>query len=381
MTSPPARHLFVAALLALALGQPAAGNAASLSAAIQAVRAVGPEGHGNAEASRAWQELSRAKAADLPVLLAGMDGANDLALNWLRAAIDTVTARALAAGQRLPLPELETFVRTTSHHPRARRLAYELLAQAQPEAARQLVAGLRDDPSPELRRDAIQQLTTAAAGLRGQGRTNEAVAGYQSALQSARDVDQIESLVKELRQLGQTVSLPAVFGWVTQWKVIGPFDNTGGAGHDKVYPPEERIDLAATHDGKAGQVRWQDLTTTDDYGLLSLNKPFGPLKEVTGYAFTEFYSERARPVELRLGCKNAWKVWLNGRFLFGRDEYHRGREIDQYRLAAELQPGRNTILVKLGQNEMKESWTVEWEFQLRVTDPLGAPITSSPAKP
>lgn len=370
-------------LAALAIGTPlSVPAAANLPAAIQAIRAVGPEGRGNAEATRAWQTLSRATAADLPILLAGMDGANDLALNWLRAAVDTVAARAMAAGTRLPLPELEQFIRHTSHHPRARRLAYELLAQAQPDAARQLVAGLRDDPSPELRREAIQQLTTTAAGLRQQGRTNDAVAGYQSALQSARDVDQIESLVKELKKLGQPVSLPAVFGWVTRWKVIGPFDNTGGAGHDKVYPPEERLDLAAEYDGKQGKVRWTDLSTPDDYGLLSLNKPFGALKEVAGYAYTEFHADRARPVELRLGCKNAWKVWLNGRLLFGRDEYHRGREIDQYRLAAELQPGRNTILVKLCQNEMKESWTVEWEFQLRLTDPLGAPLASaSPAQP
>ena len=69
----------------------------------------------------------------------------------------------------------------------------------------------------------------------------------------------------------------------------------------------------------------------------------------------------------------------NGKFLFGRDEYHRGAEIDQYRLAGELKKGRNTILVKLCQNEQKEEWTKEWEFQLRITDALGTPIAS--AKP
>ena len=39
-----------------------------------------------------------------------------------------------------------------------------------------------------------------------------------------------------------------------------------------------------------------------------------------------FLSEKARPAELRLGCKNGWKIWLNGKLIFGRDEYHRGAE-------------------------------------------------------
>jgi hypothetical protein len=80
------------------------------------------------------------------------------------------------------------------------------------------------------------------------------------------------------------------------------------------------------------------------------------------------------PAELRLGCKNGWKLWFNGQFLFGRDEYHRGAEIDQYRLPVTLRPGANTIVVKLCQDEEVEDWTVEWEFQLRVTDPTGKPI-------
>jgi len=98
---------------------------------------------------------------------------------------------------------------------------------------------------------------------------------------------------------------------------------------------------------------------------------------VAGYAYAEFHSNAARPVELRLGCKNAWKVWLNGKFLFGRDEYHRGMEIDQYRMPVELKPGKNVILVKVCQNELVEEWTREWEFQLRVTDSLGTPIASA----
>ena len=117
----------------------------------------------------------------------------------------------------------------------------------------------------------------------------------------------------------------------------------------------------------------------DDYGIVDLNKPFGDLKEVTGYATTTFYSDKAKKVELRLGSQNGWKIWLNGKELFGRDEYHRNMEIDQYRVAADLKAGPNVILVKVCQNEQKEEWTKNWDFQLRVTDAIGTPIAQ--AKP
>ena len=82
-------------------------------------------------------------------------------------------------------------------------------------------------------------------------------------------------------------------------------------------------------------------------------------------------------MELRLGCKNAWKIWLNGELLFGRDEYHRGMSIDQYQLPAQLKEGKNTILVKLCQNEQTEQWTVEWQFQLRVCDATGTAVLAA----
>ena len=285
-----------------------AAPSSRLAGPIQIIRAVGPEGRGNAEAAAAWQKLAAAEAEGLPAILSAMDGANELALNWLRAAVDSIASRELAAGRKLPVAALEKFVRDTKHHPRARRLAYELIARADSAKAQSLIAGLRDDPSTELRRDAVQILVDEATALTKAGKTNDAVPKYQTAIKSARDVDQVEDIAKELKKLGSPVSLPGVFGWVSDWKVIGPFDNKDRAGFEKVFPPEQGIDLNAEYDGLSGKVKWQDLKTQGDYGMVDLNKPIGALKEVTGYAYTEFNSDKARPVELRLGCKNGWKV-------------------------------------------------------------------------
>ena len=87
-----------------------------------------------------------------------------------------------------------------------------------------------------------------------------------------------------------------------------------------------------------------------------------------------FNSPAERPAEIRIGTGNAWKVWLNGKFVFGRDAYHRGAMLDQYLLPIQLRKGPNTLLVKCCQNEQKETWTVEWRFQLRICDQTGSAI-------
>ena len=132
--------------------------------------------------------------------------------------------------------------------------------------------------------------------------------------------------------------------------------------------------MQAEYSGKGGPARWQPYTGKQDFGTIDFNKPFGALKEVAGYAWTEFNSDREQQVELRLGCKTAWAVWVNGEKLFSRNEYHRGVQMDQFRVKAKFKPGPNEILVKLCQNEQIETWTVEWEFQLRVCDASGTAI-------
>ncbi|MFP6887410.1 MAG: hypothetical protein VB997_07590, partial [Opitutales bacterium] len=143
------------------------------------------------------------------------------------------------------------------------------------------------------------------------------------------------------------------------------------------YPPEKEIDFSATYEAKDGKAKWTDFTTSDEYGMVDVNLEFGELKEVVAYAHTTFESGEVHPVQFRLGCKNAWKVWLNDELLFARDEYHRGMRIDQYVISAQLKKGANAILVKLCQNEQKESWTKQWQFQFRVTDASGTAVLAA----
>ncbi len=357
--------------IALAAAIPVLHAAASdASDAIERIRGVAAEGRGNAAAAAAVRVLGGLPASELPVLLRAMDDANDYALNWLRAAADTVAQRAAASGQAVPVATLREFVLDVRHHPRARRYAYELVRTADPAAGREMLPGFRDDPSVELRREAVQGLVDASA----KAGKDEAVPKLREALGAARDVDQIDAIAKRLGELGSVVDLRAKFGWVSEWRAVAPFDNVGGVGFAREYPPESAFDPAAEYEGKTGKVGWKTLVTTNDYGVVDFNKPFTALKGAVGYAAAEFNATESRPAEIRLGCINGWKVWFNGKFLFGRDEYHRNVEIDQYRMPVTLRKGRNVIVVKLCQNEQTEDWAAAWEFQLRITDALGTPI-------
>ena len=248
-----------------------------------------------------------------------------------------------------------------------------------------LIPGLINDPSVELRRDAVAHVLEAGTAKQISKQTQAAVKDFRKALDAARDIDQIQAATTALRQLNQKVDLPRHFGFLMHWNVIGPFDNTERKGFATVFPPEKKIDLSATYEGKSGKVEWSEFITADEYGMVDINKAYpGPgdgLKEVTAFAYTEYTAASAGPAQLRLGCKNAWKIWHNGQLVFSRDEYHRGIRIDQYQLDINLTKGRNTFLVKLCQNEQQQSWTKQWQFQLRVCDATGTAVLAADRPP
>ena len=372
----------MAAAVALMLSGAAPSASATVEESIKAILAVENEGRGNRAASAAWAELSKGTAGDLVKILEAMEGSGPLSANWLRGAIGTIADRELASGNALPVAALGEFLLDTNQHPGARKLAFDLIAQVDRPTVDKLVPGMLMDPSPELRIEAVALLINEGRALAETDANDAAAIVYRQALQGARDVKQVETITKALGDLGREVDLPRHFGFLMNWKVIGPFDNTDRGGFAKVFPPEEEVDYSKTYKGKTGdEVKWIDFVTADSFGKVDINKAFGMEKEATAYAATEFEAEFARPAELRLGTKNGWKIWLNGELIFARDEYHRGARMDMYKLPINLKEGKNRLLVKLCQNEQKETWTVQWEYQLRVCDATGTALLSTNRQP
>ncbi len=344
---------------------------------------VGAEGRGNEKAARAWRQLSQLDASVLPVLLGAMDDEHELAANWIRGAVDAIAERALTSKGGLPKAELETFLADTSRSPRARRIAYSWLLRVDPGARERWVPRLLHDPSVEFRRDAVERLLGAAKEQDDAQAAAQAAAVslYREALGGARDEDQVKLIVERLRGYGETVDLPLHYGFLMRWKVVGPFDNSGKRGFNTPYPPEAEIRLDAEYDGKSGKIGWRDYVTEDDYGIVDLNAALVTEKGVAGYAYHEFTSDQERDVELRIGSKNAFKLWVNGELAFERDEYHHGTKLDHYRARARLRAGKNDVLLKVCQNELVKSWTKQWQFQIRVCDSAGTAILSQTRSP
>lgn len=353
---------------------PAASNGATPKELIVRIQAVGTEGAGHGPAIAAVKELSQAPAAALPEILRGFDNASPLAVNWLCGAFETIADHALQQ-KKLDGRPLEAFVVDRSNNAAARRLAYEWLLKVDPTAADRLIPGMLQDASAEFRRDAVARLLTAGTKQLEAGEKADAAKTLQQALLGAVDDDQVKAIVKPLRDLGETVDLQKHFGFVTNWKLIGPFDNTDKKGFDVAYPPEKELQFDAKYQGKDDmEVAWTEFATEDEYGTVNLAKALAPHKGAITYATSEFQSPAAQSVEIRLGTPNAWKLWVNGELAFARDEYHRGSSLDQYKVPVKLQAGRNVLLLKVCQNEQTEDWAQDWKYQLRVCTKAGSAV-------
>jgi hypothetical protein len=346
----------------------------SLNDSLHALQQIGKEGAGHAEAMAAWQVVAAAPADQLPLILAAMRDDNPLTNNWIRAAVDTIAERTIRDGDQLPQAAMEKHLADRSQSARSRRLAFEWLTQVDPALRDRWIPRLLDDPSLELRREAVARELQRAEAAEKAAQRNDAITAYHTALAHARDPDQIDTAYNALRKLEQPVDLATHFGWVRTWHVIGPFDNTDMGGFDRVFPPEETIDVGAVYPGKDQAVKWQSASTDDDYGRLDLNAAIGKNMGAAAYALAYFTVDEACDAELRLSSLNANKIWLNGELLTANHVYHAGESIDQYIGKGRLRAGRNAILLKICQNEQTDAWAQDWAFKLRVCDALGTAI-------
>jgi hypothetical protein len=384
------------ALITLAIlltARPAdAGPAESL---IKRLLAVGRVGKGNEEAAEAWKELVALGPDALIESLAAIEDDDPISANWLRTA-----AEAIFEKQGKLTPELarqiEDFVKQTRHARLARRAAYEMLVKTDPTTPARLLPTMLRDPSPELRRDAValalevarqkrdrrRDLAAVAIGLLTTGapahhflpddEKPDVIAAYRKALGGASDQDQVEAAARELKALGVPIDVARHFGFVRRWHLASPFDNRGGIGYKSVSLPEKEVDLKAVYKGKGdAEASWRVTRTDDLLGKVDLNKALGKQMGVVAYGYAVVDSPKERLIEVRAGTPNAVKIWINGKEVVRREEYHHGMLLDQHAGRATLKAGRNTILIKVCQNEQTDSWAQDWVFQLRLCDVSG----------
>lgn len=145
-----------------------------------------------------------------------------------------------------------------------------------------------------------------------------------------------------------------------QWMLIGPFDNTNGAGFDKPYPPERAIDLSKRYDGKGGvTVAWRRAETPTT-ARLDIKNLFDDNQQSVCYALCYVHAAEASPAQLMLGSDDGVKVWLNDRPVH-RNFVRRRASPDQDKIDIQLEEGWNRILVKI------DNQRGGWALYLRIT--------------
>ncbi len=338
----------------------------------------------------AWKVVADADYSQLPRIFQAADKANPIAANWLSMALDRIVQQSTAKGQQLPVNLLQNVAIDASRAPLARKMSMDLLARADRKYVEALQPLLINDPEAAFRRPAVEQAMEEARQLAESDKPNqERIAAWRRLLESARDEDQVVQIARELKTLGHEVDLATQFGYLIDWYVIGPFDNSEGRGFDLTSPPEELTlkgyeDLeagvsAGEIQGKSGPVSWKKVQAARNNGDVNLNEAIEKLRDVMAYGATVFVSQRSQQVDVRLRIQNSFKIWLNGQLLMEQPVGHTGNSFDQYKVRANLRPGKNFFVVKSCQVESGRSMDFydNWHFCVRVCDTTGAAILSA----
>jgi hypothetical protein len=352
-------------------------SADTVDEAIAAIRSVGLKAEGHAEAIPAAKALQQLPAEEIPRVLDAARDVNPIAENWIRGIVFGI---AESSGPP-SIKSMQEYIQDTSRNDIGRGLAMELIRLQDPQLAVSMIDSFLNDSSLALREMAVEQAIASAAAMKEDDQ-DAAVAKYREALEAARHPKQLERIVDALDKLGQPVTTVDAFSLITQWNAVAPFDNVAGVGFDRVYPPEEafavnqKVDLGTQYEGKDGAIGWQTVEGSSDEGIVDLAAAYNKEKGAVAYLYTEFVSAEDQPAQVRLGCINANKVWVNGKEVTANEVYHSGSMIDQYVASCQLNEGINRILLKVCQNEQEQPWAQRWEFQFRITDPTGKGLVS-----
>jgi tetratricopeptide (TPR) repeat protein len=164
-------------------------------------------------------------------------------------------------------------------------------------------------------------------------------------------------------------------GLIDRWVVLGPFENEGKEGLDRVLPPEqelgEPLDLMRPYQGKERQVRWRVAPDVYGFGWVDLGDLVRPREKVCVYAttFVRGKGNGTRSASLWAGASGAFKLFWNGTEVL-TDLAYRSLDADRFGVPVTLAKGWNRLTAKVCGDEDPPM------LSLRLADARGGPDRS-----
>jgi putative heme-binding domain-containing protein len=175
-------------------------------------------------------------------------------------------------------------------------------------------------------------------------RTKSAVSIMPADIVAALTEDELIDLVEYLATL-KTASLTP--DW---WHIVGPFPNDGSdSGLDKVYEPENKVDLSVAFPSpqrKQRELKWTKVVR-DGAGYVDLQAHYAPKSEfIMSYLYREIESPADQEAVISLGTDDGAKLWVNGTKVY-ETRAHEAAAPDMARVKVKLKKGTNRLLLKI----------------------------------
>ena len=200
----------------------------------------------------------------------------------------------------------------------------------------------------------------------------------------AQAAEALEDYYHERHELRTADKYHLTIHAISDWVLVGPFENLSASGYDKAYPPETEFNSTAVYEGKGGvPAAWFPIASPVPNTWVDFTRHFAYSQSIF-YANTFVYSPTKRSVYLRVGTSGSLRAFLNDELVL---EYfdENNNDLDTYIVATELQQGWNRVLIKCGYSEIDRC-----NFLVRITDEHGksidglrvsAEVQSYPRKP
>jgi tetratricopeptide (TPR) repeat protein/transglutaminase-like putative cysteine protease len=257
----------------------------------------------------------------------------------------STASTAAAAAPRDPVDEQVTAVAQALHRDRGSPRAAAHLAE---------LKGLEPEAQD------LSRLATACAG----------VAGDPQALPEVRAMARVQlaGIERARGNLQRQANHLRRLGYVTAWRVVGPFDDEGKRGFGSEQPPERAVDLEAVYPGKGGDAAWREVAPeVVDGGFVHVGAALPREQEVCAHALALVETSHDERVGLWFGGSGAARVRVNGAVAIEDPSYHPARP-DQRGALVSLRRGVNRVQVKLCSQEGPMG------FYLRLADARGGAL-------